>query len=92
MFVGGTCSIEMKQDRKRWQFPQDPFVEYEKSDERWARPIGFGREVTEQVSVRFPNVVITGMEARSNEWRRTIEIQGELTMHNLLCSSLDKEI
>jgi hypothetical protein len=30
---------------QKWQFPRDPFVEYEKCDEEWAIPIGYGRWV-----------------------------------------------
>lgn len=29
----------------RWEFPSDRFIEYEPSDEVWARPIRFGKEV-----------------------------------------------
>ena len=29
----------------KWQFPSDPFVDYEKSDEKWAKPVGYGCEV-----------------------------------------------
>jgi hypothetical protein len=28
-----------------WEFPPDPRVEYESTDEDWARPLGFGREI-----------------------------------------------
>lgn len=30
---------------KKWEFPKERFVEYEKSDEAWAIPLGFGRWV-----------------------------------------------
>ncbi len=30
---------------KKWEFPRDPFVDYEVKDESWARPIGYGKEV-----------------------------------------------
>lgn len=30
---------------KEWEFPKDKFVEYEPSDEKWARRLGFGKEV-----------------------------------------------
>jgi hypothetical protein len=30
---------------RRWEFPKDRFVEYEKSDEKWAIPLGFGKWV-----------------------------------------------
>jgi hypothetical protein len=38
-------SPAMPKRRTRWEFPRDPFVEYEAKDERWARPLGIGREV-----------------------------------------------
>lgn len=31
--------------RTKWIFPDDPFVEYSESDEQWARPIHYGKEV-----------------------------------------------
>lgn len=43
--------IKIYQDRhlpkciRRWEFPADKFVEYEKSDEVWAIPLGFGSYV-----------------------------------------------
>ena len=30
---------------RKWEFPASPFTEYEASDEEWARPVCFGREV-----------------------------------------------
>lgn len=37
---------------ERWEFPQEPFIEYESSDEPWARYFGFGRQVvTEERAV-----------------------------------------
>lgn len=33
---------------KKWQFPSDPFTEYEASDEAWARPVRYGREVDDK--------------------------------------------
>jgi hypothetical protein len=35
----------MPKHPKKWQFPRDPFVDYEESDEAWARPINYGKEV-----------------------------------------------
>jgi hypothetical protein len=35
---------------RRWKFPEHSFVEYEKSDESWAIPLGFGEWVdTEEI-------------------------------------------
>lgn len=33
---------------KKWEFPASPFVEYDKVDEAWARPLGYGREVDDK--------------------------------------------
>lgn len=30
---------------RKWEFPASPFTEYEASDEEWARPVRFGKEV-----------------------------------------------
>jgi hypothetical protein len=38
-------TLSITQKRKRWEFPHVPFVEFESGDERWARRLGFGREV-----------------------------------------------
>jgi hypothetical protein len=32
-----------------WKFPRDPFVTYQKRDEAWAVPLGFGRWEDEPV-------------------------------------------
>jgi hypothetical protein len=37
--------IHLNKYAQRWQFPVTPFVEYEKSDEAWAIPLGFGKWV-----------------------------------------------
>lgn len=37
-----------------WVFPKRRFIEYEKSDEVWARPLGYGHEVYE------PGMIIVG--------------------------------
>lgn len=39
--------------QKVWRFPNDRFVEYDESDEAWARPIGFGKEVEQPVPFTF---------------------------------------
>jgi hypothetical protein len=41
-------------NKKTWEFPSDPFVEYEESDERWARPLGFGKEVNTPTTLTAP--------------------------------------
>jgi hypothetical protein len=44
---------------KKWEFPRTPFVEYKKSDEDWARKIGFGREVDD-----IGNYYVVGLHER----------------------------
>lgn len=53
-----SSSLMPKHPRK-WQFPRDPFVDYEKSDEAWARPVNYGKEVDDTTkligySIRMP--------------------------------------
>jgi hypothetical protein len=56
---GYDYGIEIIQDKhlpryaRVWKFPQTPFVEYEKSDEVWAIPIGFGRWVETEDPVYY---------------------------------------
>lgn len=38
-------SLAVPRYARRWEFPSDRFVEYEESDEVWAKRIGFGRYV-----------------------------------------------
>lgn len=38
---------------RRWEFPATPFVEYEKRDEAWAIPLGFGRWVDDGLPVFY---------------------------------------
>ncbi|WP_417459044.1 hypothetical protein [Kordiimonas sp.] len=42
----------------RWEFPNDPFVTYEPSDEEWCRPLGLGRQVESVETMTFPNAHI----------------------------------
>lgn len=39
--------------RPRWKFPETPFVKYERSDEAWAIPLGFGRWVDDGRAVFY---------------------------------------
>ncbi len=39
--------------RKVWLFPPHRFIEYEPSDEAWARPLGFGREIDELTTMKI---------------------------------------
>lgn len=39
------ASMMVDEFAKKWQFPDDPHVQYEASDEHWCRYFGIGREV-----------------------------------------------
>lgn len=54
---GDIVELLFTQERTFWQFPPDRFVQYESSDEAWARPLGFGQEVTEQQQCRAEGMV-----------------------------------
>ena len=41
---------ENRKSVRVWRFPVDRLVEYEPRDEAWARPLGFGREETRNVT------------------------------------------
>lgn len=47
---------------RKWVFPEDQFVEYDASDERWCRYFGFGHEVEDTSSLVFfkVNVEVQG--------------------------------
>lgn len=53
-------SVEYHCRRRVWKFPDDKFVQYEKSDEAWARPLGFGEEVEIVETVTIPRAVCVG--------------------------------
>ncbi len=42
--LGRLVNVALTSTRRGWLFPVDRFVEYEPSDEAWARPLGFGQE------------------------------------------------
>lgn len=53
-------SVAYSLRRKVWQFPDDRFVRYDKSDEAWARPLGFGKEIEVIETVTVPRAVCVG--------------------------------
>jgi hypothetical protein len=44
-----------------WQFPADKFCRYEKSDEAWARLLGFGREIEVLKTISVPRAICIGV-------------------------------
>jgi hypothetical protein len=52
--------VTIEQEQTLWEFPYDRFVSFGGDDERWARPLGFGRETTRLVKTRC-RAVCTGM-------------------------------
>ena len=53
-------SVEYRRIVRVWKFPDEKFVRYEKSDEAWARPLGFGEEVEIVETVTIPRAVCVG--------------------------------
>ncbi len=39
-------SVTFRHRIEVWKFPEDRFVEYSSNDEKWARTLGFGKEVS----------------------------------------------
>lgn len=56
--AGMLVNVSLATTCRAWQFPADRFVEYEQSDEAWARPLGFGREVDVQSEMRAQCAVV----------------------------------
>jgi hypothetical protein len=54
----GEVQLTITNKRKVWEFPKERFVTYESSDEKWARPLGFGREVEITETMFIPRAVI----------------------------------
>lgn len=52
---------------KKWEFPSDPFVDYEAKDEEWARPIGYGKEVDDSDNPVFFSVNFDLIRDRINQ-------------------------
>lgn len=52
-------TVTMHRKVRRWQFPESRFVEFDRDDEEWARPLGYGHEVESIETVVIPNAVIT---------------------------------
>lgn len=44
--------------RKRWKFPDEPFVSYDKSDEEWCRYFGIGHEVDYTPVIEMKNALV----------------------------------
>ena len=59
-YTAPTYSLAYTFRRLVWKFPDDKFVRYDKSDEVWARPLGFGKEVEVVQSVTVPRAVCVG--------------------------------
>jgi len=57
-----TAEIAIGFSRSVWRFPESRFVEYEESDEEWARPLGFGHEEIVEGVLTFPRVVFTDID------------------------------
>lgn len=67
--IGEVVRLTQSQTVKQWEFPPSKFVTYTKSDEAWARPLGFGREVTVERVFTIPRAVCVGMQGRELQFR-----------------------
>ena len=61
-----TQQITLHYKKRVWQFPDEPFVEYEPSDERWCRFFGVGQEVEVTEVVTIPNCYQNGARMRDD--------------------------
>lgn len=52
--VGSFAKLTVITNEKRWIFPKDRFVEYEKCDEVWARALGYGYEQGCEQKIEIP--------------------------------------
>ena len=60
MIQAETVRLEFIHSSKRWKFPDNRFVSYEKSDESWCRFFGMGKEITVEERTVIPQATITG--------------------------------
>lgn len=67
--IGEVVRLTHSQTIKQWEFPVSKFVTYTKSDEAWARPLGFGREVTVEQVFTIPRAVCVGMRGHELQFR-----------------------
>ena len=67
--IGEVVRLTHSQTVKQWEFPPSKFVTYTKSDESWARPLGFGREVTVERTFTIPRAVCVGMQGHELQFR-----------------------
>jgi hypothetical protein len=59
----------------RWEFPYDRFVEYEQSDEGWARQAGFGKESIEIKYITLDDARIVSQQTTRDYAKRSTEIK-----------------
>jgi len=67
--IGQVVKLTHSQTVKQWEFPPSKFVTYTRSDEAWARPLGFGREVTVERVFTIPRAVCVGMQGHEYQFR-----------------------
>ncbi len=58
-YRGTVCRLQLSKNTRRWEFPNDRFVEYEKKDEDWCRLLGIGREVGHEETLSWPVGILT---------------------------------
>lgn len=57
--VNHVQAIKIEYPMKVWQFPKDRFIEYDFADEKWARYLGFGKEIEIKSSWEFQGWIKT---------------------------------
>lgn len=72
--VGEVMAISHTYHETRWEFPPSKFVSYDRSDEVWARPLGFGKLVTVEKTVTIPRAVCLGIVDGSYQFRALSDV------------------
>jgi hypothetical protein len=55
-----TYDIDIIEPAKVWKFPEHKFIEYDKKDEEWAIPLGFGKWVDTEKKTTYYNCFYDG--------------------------------
>lgn len=67
--IGTVVRLTHTQTVRQWEFPPSKFVTYTKSDESWARPLGFGKEVTVERVFTIPQALCVGIDNHQYQFR-----------------------
>lgn len=67
--IGTVVRLTHTHTVRQWEFPPSRFVSYGKSDEAWARPLGFGKEVLVEKTITIPQALCVGIENHQYQFR-----------------------